>query len=148
MLITAGCLTWATRRHFTRQSTPRCSSPNSLHSLRPRESGWFEPSMIAPRWPDACGISTANSSRSNMRYVILRDDDTSALTPVECLERLYRPFLDRGLPVNLATIPKVRTDTIGTNGLSEGYLVAKDRFSFTLETAHYNPVAPLQEAFA
>ena len=37
-----------------------------------------------------------------MRYVILRDDDTNALTPIECLETLYRPFLDRGLPVNLA----------------------------------------------
>jgi len=32
----------------------------------------------------------------NMRYVILRDDDTNAFTPVECLERLYRPFLERG----------------------------------------------------
>lgn len=42
-----------------------------------------------------------------MKYVILRDDDTNALTPVSCLERLYRPFLDRGLPVNLATIPLV-----------------------------------------
>src|SRR6266850_8540560 len=60
-----------------------------------------------------------------MRYVILRDDDTNALTPVECLERLYRPFLDRGLPVNLATIPKVRTDTITTRGFVEGYLLSK-----------------------
>src|SRR5947207_14714145 len=42
-----------------------------------------------------------------MRYVILRDDDTNALTPVENLERLYRPFLDRGLPVNLSVIPDV-----------------------------------------
>ena len=42
-----------------------------------------------------------------MRYVILRDDDTNALTPVACLERLYRPFLDRGLPVSLAAIPEV-----------------------------------------
>ena len=31
-----------------------------------------------------------------MRYVIIRDDDTNALTPVECLERLYRPLLERG----------------------------------------------------
>jgi hypothetical protein len=61
-----------------------------------------------------------------MRYVILRDDDTNALTPVECLERLYRPFLARGLPVNLATIPKVRTDVIGPNGSSEGYLLGRD----------------------
>jgi hypothetical protein len=60
-----------------------------------------------------------------MRYVILRDDDTNALTPVECLEQLYRPFLDRGLPVNLATIPNVRTDTISTNGKLEKHLLAK-----------------------
>ena len=45
-----------------------------------------------------------------MRYVIIRDDDTNASTPVECLERLYRPFLERGLPVNLAVIPDVSTD--------------------------------------
>jgi hypothetical protein len=59
-----------------------------------------------------------------MRYVIIRDDDTNALTPVECLERLYRPFLDRGLPVNLATIPNVRSDVFlpGT-GEPEGFLV-------------------------
>jgi len=60
-----------------------------------------------------------------MQYVILRDDDTNALTPVECLEHLYRPFLDRGLPVNLAVIPSVRTDTISTNGALEKYLLAK-----------------------
>jgi len=60
-----------------------------------------------------------------MHYVILRDDDTNALTPVECLEQLYRPFLDRSLPVNLATIPNVRTDTISTDGTLEKYLFAK-----------------------
>ncbi len=60
-----------------------------------------------------------------MHYVILRDDDTNALTPVECLEQLYRPFLDRGFPVNLAVIPYVRTDTISTNGTLEGFLFAK-----------------------
>src|SRR3954463_52928 len=68
---------------------------------------------------------TRNSSKPNMRCVILRDDDTNALTPVECLEQLYRPFLDRGLPVNLAAIPKGRTDTISTDGLIEKYLFAK-----------------------
>jgi hypothetical protein len=57
-----------------------------------------------------------------MRYVILRDDDTNAFTPVECLERLYRPFLDRGLPVNLATIPRVRTDTLRADGQPEEFL--------------------------
>lgn len=57
-----------------------------------------------------------------MRYVILRDDDTCALTPVACLETLYRPFLDRGLPVNLATIPNVCTEDRQPNGQREGFL--------------------------
>lgn len=57
-----------------------------------------------------------------MHYVILRDDDTCALTPVECLETLYRPFLQRGLPVNLATIPNVSTDARRPNGQREGFL--------------------------
>jgi hypothetical protein len=61
-----------------------------------------------------------------MRYVILRDDDTNALTPVDYLERLYRPFLDRGLPVNLATIPNVRTDITYGDGIPEGFLVARN----------------------
>lgn len=59
-----------------------------------------------------------------MRYVIIRDDDTNALTPIECLERLYRPFLDQGLPVNLATIPNVRSDVfLPHNGEPEGFLI-------------------------
>lgn len=61
-----------------------------------------------------------------MRYVIIRDDDTNALTPVECLERLYRPFLNRGLPVNLATIPNVRTTTRVPDGSLEGFLMARN----------------------
>jgi len=61
-----------------------------------------------------------------MRYVILRDDDTNALTPVECLERLYRPFLDRGLPVNLAVIPDVATNALTPEGEREGFLFAKN----------------------
>jgi hypothetical protein len=61
-----------------------------------------------------------------MRYVILRDDDTNAFTPVECLERLYRPFLERGMPVNLATIPEVSTHAVvPSNGRIEGFLFAK-----------------------
>jgi hypothetical protein len=60
-----------------------------------------------------------------MHYVILRDDDTNALTPVSCLERLYRPFLARGLPVNLATIPEVREDIRLPDGRREGFLPAK-----------------------
>jgi len=60
-----------------------------------------------------------------MRKVILRDDDTCAFTPVDCLERLYRPFLDCGMPVNLATIPLVRTDAIRPDGLPEGFLMRR-----------------------
>jgi hypothetical protein len=61
-----------------------------------------------------------------MRYVLLRDDDTNALTRPEDLEQLYRPFLDRGLPVNLAAIPNVRTDiTYGQNVL-EGFLLHRN----------------------
>jgi hypothetical protein len=57
-----------------------------------------------------------------MRYILLRDDDTNALTPIECLETLYRPFLARGLPVNLATIPEVRVDARTPEGTREGFL--------------------------
>ncbi|HEX7859487.1 MAG TPA: DUF2334 domain-containing protein [Verrucomicrobiae bacterium] len=63
-----------------------------------------------------------------MKYVVIRDDDTCALTPIECLETLYRPFLDRRLPVNLATIPNVRSDVFYPKGplvgQPEGFLVA------------------------
>ena len=58
-----------------------------------------------------------------MRYVILRDDDTNALTPIECLESLYRPFLDRGLPVNLSVIPEVRANLTRPDGHPEGFLM-------------------------
>ncbi|HXF09599.1 MAG TPA: DUF2334 domain-containing protein, partial [Desulfuromonadaceae bacterium] len=61
-----------------------------------------------------------------MHYVILRDDDTNAFTPVECLERLYRPFLNRRQPVNLAVIPKVRTDAVTPGGKPEQFLFAKN----------------------
>jgi hypothetical protein len=64
-----------------------------------------------------------------MRYVIIRDDDTNAFTPVECLERLYRPFLDKGFSVNLALIPEVATDTRTPDGRLEGFLVAKEQTS-------------------
>ena len=62
-----------------------------------------------------------------MHYVILRDDDTNALTPIASLERLYRPFLDRGLPVNLAVIPEVRLDSRRPDGRIEGFLPAGHR---------------------
>ncbi|HEX4262905.1 MAG TPA: DUF2334 domain-containing protein [Verrucomicrobiae bacterium] len=61
-----------------------------------------------------------------MRYVILRDDDTNALTPVDCLERLYRPFLDRNLPVNLAVIPDVATNALTPEGKPEAFLFAEN----------------------
>ncbi|HEV2437902.1 MAG TPA: DUF2334 domain-containing protein [Verrucomicrobiae bacterium] len=61
-----------------------------------------------------------------MHYVILRDDDTNALTPVDCLERLYRPFLTRGLPVNLAVIPDVRLDAARADGSPEQFLFARN----------------------
>jgi len=59
-----------------------------------------------------------------MHYVILRDDDTCAFTPPACLERIYRPFLDRGMPVNLAVIPEVRTTVCTPDGHLEGFLAA------------------------
>jgi hypothetical protein len=57
-----------------------------------------------------------------MHYVILRDDDTCAFTPVDCLERLYRPFLDRDLPVSLAVIPDVNSDARRPDGRREEFL--------------------------
>lgn len=59
-----------------------------------------------------------------MHYVILRDDDTCAFTPKACLERLYRPFLHRGLPVNLAVIPAVNTAVRTPDGHREGFLTS------------------------
>ncbi len=63
-----------------------------------------------------------------MRYVIIRDDDTNAATPVECLERLYRPALDRGLPINLATIPEVSLNACTQDGQPEGFLRFKNGY--------------------
>ena len=61
-----------------------------------------------------------------MRYVIIRDDDTNGFTPIECLERLYRPFLERGLPINLAVIPGVRTNARRADGLPERFLFGRE----------------------
>ena len=61
-----------------------------------------------------------------MKYVIIRDDDTNALTPIDYLERLYRPFLDRAQPVNLAVIPKVKTHVTYGDNILEGFLVARN----------------------
>jgi len=74
-----------------------------------------------------------------MRYVILRDDDTNALTLPHCLERLYRPFLDRGLPVNLATIPEVDVRTTMADGTPEGYLFLLDGGTSRKITIGSNP---------
>lgn len=54
-----------------------------------------------------------------MRTVLIRDDDTNATTPVACLERLYRPLLDKGLPVNLSVIPELNTDVRKADGCLE-----------------------------
>ena len=69
-------------------------------------------------------------SNGNARHrVIIRDDDTCGLTPPEFLERLYRPFLDASLPVNLATIPDVATGTTTPEGELEGFIQAGRKVS-------------------
>lgn len=73
-----------------------------------------------------------------MHTVILRDDDTCAFTPRAMLERLYRPFLDQGLPVNLAVIPEVRTTVRMPDGRLEGFLAAGH--------GPVGPLAPIAEA--
>src|SRR5581483_1529694 len=72
------------------------------------------------------GIRRASPHQNFMHYVILRDDDTNAFTPVECLERLYRPFLEKNLSVNLAVIPNVRTDAVTPDGKPEQFLFSKN----------------------
>lgn len=57
-----------------------------------------------------------------MKYVILRDDDANATTPISKLEPLYRPFLERCLPVHLAIIPSVRMNVHRRDGFREGFL--------------------------
>src|SRR5262245_43809377 len=74
-----------------------------------------------------------------MRYVIIRDDDTNAYTPIECLERLYRPFLDAGLPVSLATIPAVSSNASMRDGQIEGFLIYKNGTLSKTATIGENP---------
>lgn len=57
-----------------------------------------------------------------MHYVILRDDDTNALTSPDLLETLYRPFLKWKMPVTLATIPCVSREARMGDGKREGFL--------------------------
>lgn len=75
-----------------------------------------------------------------MRYVIIRDDDTNATTPPWCLEKLYRPFMDRKLPVNLAVIPEVCTNTRSSKGSYEGFI-----FGSTAGEKSHVPVGHAQE---
>lgn len=63
-----------------------------------------------------------NSLMNRAHHVILRDDDTNAYTNPSCLEWLYRPFLDRGFPVNLATIPAVSNTACREDGEPEAFL--------------------------
>jgi hypothetical protein len=74
-----------------------------------------------------------------MRHVIIRDDDTNAFTPPECLEQLYRPFLDRGMPVNLAVIPAVRRDAKTPDGNREGFLFAANGTAQDINPIASNP---------
>lgn len=56
------------------------------------------------------------------RYVVLRDDDTNALTPAACLERLYAAALQAGTPISLAVVPAVTTRAVTPAGGAEGFL--------------------------
>ncbi|NUN15380.1 MAG: DUF2334 domain-containing protein [Myxococcales bacterium] len=57
-----------------------------------------------------------------MRLVILRDDDANATTPLHWIQACVGPFVDRGLPVQLAMIPEVATDIRLADGRLEGFL--------------------------
>ncbi len=71
-----------------------------------------------------------------MRYVIIRDDDTNATTPIECLETLYRPWLDQGMPINLALIPEVTLAAHTAEGKKEQFL-----FNTNGDTSKTLPIA-------
>jgi hypothetical protein len=43
--------------------------------------------------------------------IIIRDDDVSYFTKPQCLENIYRPLLELGLPINLAVIPIMYTQS-------------------------------------
>ncbi|MBM4397971.1 MAG: DUF2334 domain-containing protein [Deltaproteobacteria bacterium] len=61
-----------------------------------------------------------------MRYVVLRDDDVNATTPPEQLETLWRPFLDRGMPVSLCVIPAVDLAARRADGHVEEFVAGPD----------------------
>lgn len=57
-----------------------------------------------------------------MKFVILRDDDANATTPPEWISACVGPFVDKGLPVQLAVIPEVDTQIRIVDGSLEGFL--------------------------
>src|SRR5215831_13088282 len=81
--------------------------------VSPRAESIFEQGWLA---------GTLTPPDNFMRYVIIRDDDTNASTPIECLETLYRPWLDRGMPINLALIPEVSLSAHRADGRKEQFL--------------------------
>jgi Uncharacterized protein conserved in bacteria (DUF2334) len=74
-----------------------------------------------------------------MKYVIIRDDDANATTPVSWIEPLYRPFLDHGLPVHLAMIPCVQMDIRRLDGQREGFLADHNLNGKTRRSIEENP---------
>jgi hypothetical protein len=73
-----------------------------------------------------------------MRYVILRDDDTNAFTPASYIDQLYRPFVSRGLPVNLAVIPYIRSDLKTLDGRIEGFVKTRQSSDLTSAPIGHN----------
>src|SRR5262245_34983642 len=116
------CSTWPTLKAFTRRWTACFPMPQGSRKWPPPAAPGSSRNSTPRSWLRAWPGCTSCSSKRNMHYVILRDDDTNALTPRACLERLYRPFLDRGLPVNLATIPDVRCDVRTPDQKLEGFI--------------------------
>ena len=68
-----------------------------------------------------------------MKRIIFRDDDISYFTPVEWLQILYEPILDRRLPVALSVIPEIRADVQVSS--------ADDRSGHS-EQSHFEPFTP------
>lgn len=56
------------------------------------------------------------------RYVIIRDDDTNFHTPIECLEKIFAPFWNKNLSINLSVIPRVSSKALSVWGTPEGFL--------------------------
>src|SRR5437588_10209204 len=116
-----GCSTWPIRLRFTMQSARQYCFRDCGRDSPPPAAIWCWRITTRARLEGGSSNYIRNSSRRNMRYVILRDDDANALTPIDCLERLYRHWLDRGLPVNLAVIPNVSNDVITPDTNTEDF---------------------------